>query len=73
MVLMIDALGAAVLSVLEKRNVASFRKAGSIENGNDRLRAAAATAASLKPTDIEESLGALARAHPAHAAPAAGH
>src|SRR5215467_5550522 len=40
MVLMIDALGASILSVLEKRNAGFFRKAGSIADGADRIRAA---------------------------------
>src|SRR5262245_36222670 len=39
MELMVNALGAAVLGVIDKRQQGYYRRAGSIENGTERLRA----------------------------------
>jgi hypothetical protein len=69
MILMIDALGASVIAILEKRKAGFFRRAGSIAGGADRLR----TASTLSPADIEADLAALAAAHPANAAATNGH
>jgi len=40
MELLVDTLGGAVLSILEKRKAGTFRRAGSVENGNARIAAA---------------------------------
>jgi hypothetical protein len=39
MELLVDTLGSAVLSILEKRKAGTFRRAGSVQNGNDRIAA----------------------------------
>lgn len=52
--LMIDTLGAGVLSIIEKRKSGFFRKPGSIENGKERTQAA-------QPVDLDENLRDLAR------------
>jgi hypothetical protein len=57
MVIMIDALGGAVLSVLEKRKAGFFRRAGSIADGADRIRAASAAGVD----DLEANIAQLAR------------
>ena len=53
MTIMVDALGAAVLSTIEKRKAGFFRRAGSIKNGRDRFNAV--------QTDVDENLRELAR------------
>jgi hypothetical protein len=56
MSIMVDSLGAAVLSVVEKRKAGFFRRAGSVAEGAERIRAATANSA-----DLDENLRELAR------------
>lgn len=57
MVIMVDTLGAAVLSVIEKRKAGFFRRAGGVADRAERIRAA-----TTKPnSELDENLRELAR------------
>ena len=55
MELLVDTLGGAVLSILEKRKAGTFRRPGSIQNGGERLAAVrSASGSEGEPPDQDD-------------------